>query len=254
MFHFSFMKISLITVCYNAESNITDCLKSVALQDYPNVEYIVVDGGSNDATLEILNKFSKTISVLISEPDNGIYDALNKGISIASGDVIGIMHSDDFFAQPNVLSEVAKAFVKNNVDLLYGNLDYVKRKNTQIIIRKWRSQQYNDKLFQNGWMPAHPTFYAKKSCFDSHGNYDLRIKSAADYDLMLRFFYKTPFKKFFLNMVMVKMRVGGKSNVTLKNRWYANREDYYSLKKNLIPFPLKVIFFKPIRKIWQFFK
>lgn len=248
------MKISLITVCYNAESNITDCLKSVALQDYPNLEYIIVDGGSSDATLEILKKYSNIISILISEPDKGIYDALNKGIAAASGNVIGIMHSDDFFAQANILSEVAQAFITNDADLLYGNLDYVKRKNTNIITRKWRSQQYSDQLFLNGWMPAHPTFYAKKSCFLSFGNYDLRYKSAADYDLMLRFFYKTPFKKFFLNMVMVKMRVGGKSNVTLSNRWYANREDYQSLKKNSIPFPLKVILFKPLRKIWQFFK
>ncbi|TAH00979.1 MAG: glycosyltransferase [Sphingobacteriales bacterium] len=248
------MKISLITVCYNAESNITDCLKSVKSQDYPNLEYIIVDGGSNDATLDIVNKFSDIISILISEPDKGIYDALNKGIAAASGDIIGIMHSDDFFAQSNILTEVAKAFITNKADLLYGNLDYVNRINIKKITRRWRSQEYDDQLFLNGWMPAHPTFYAKKSCFLTSGNYDLRFKSAADYDLMLRFFYKTNYKKYFLNIVMVKMRVGGKSNVTLSNRWYANREDYQSLKKNLIPFPLKIILFKPLRKIWQFFR
>ncbi len=248
------MKISLITVCYNAESNITDCLKSVALQDYIDLEYIIVDGGSTDSTLQILKKFSKIISILISEPDKGIYDALNKGISLANGDIIGILHSDDFFAQHNILTKVANAFITQKADLLYGNLDYVNRIYTNKITRRWRSQTYNDQLFLNGWMPAHPTFYAKKSCFLLLGNYDLNFKSAADYDLMLRFFYKTNLKKYFLDIVMVKMRVGGKSNASLSNRWFANREDYQSLKKNLIPFPLKIILFKPLRKIWQFFR
>lgn len=248
------MKISLITVCYNAETNITACLKSVAAQDYPNLEYIIVDGASTDGTLEILEKFSNSISIQISEPDKGIYDALNKGITVATGDVVGIMHSDDFFANPNILSQVANAFTHHKIDLLYGNLDYVKRTNTNKITRKWRSQNYTDNLFLNGWMPAHPTFYAKKNCFSKLGNYDLNFKSAGDYDLMLRFFYKTNLKKFFLDMVMVKMRVGGKSNVSLSNRWFANREDYQALKKNAIPYPIKIILFKPLRKIWQFFR
>lgn len=247
------MKISLITVCYNAETSILDCLKSVTQQDYYDVEYIVIDGGSTDGTLAIINNFIHKISILISEPDYGIYDALNKGLALSTGDVIGIMHSDDFFAQSNILSEVAKAFNNNNNDILYGNLDYVNRNNTNKISRKWRSKNYNDKLFLKGWMPAHPTFYAKKSCYLKLGNYNLAYKSAADYDLMLRFCYKTTYKKFFLNLIMVKMRVGGKSNVTLNNRWYANREDYQVLKKNLIPYPAKIIFYKPLSKIWQFF-
>lgn len=248
------MKISLITVCFNAQNYISKCINSVALQDYGNVEYIVVDGGSTDNTLQILNQHQHLITKLVTEPDKGIYDAINKGIALSTGDVVGVLHADDFFAANNILSKVAEVFLTQNADLLYGNLDYVNRTYTHKITRKWRSNAYHDNLFLKGWMPAHPTFYAKKSCFLALGNYDLNFKSAADYDLMLRFFYKTPLKKVFLNIVMVKMRIGGKSNVNFANRWKANREDYLSLVKNKIPFAFVVSFLKPISKLFQFLK
>ncbi|TAE35066.1 MAG: glycosyltransferase [Sphingobacteriales bacterium] len=247
------MKITIITVCYNAQNFISQCVQSVLNQDYSNIEYIVIDGNSQDNTLAILKQYGTGIDVLISEPDKGIYDAINKGIALATGNCIGVLHADDFYAHANVLSQVAKAFMSHPIDILYGNLDYVSRINHNLIVRKWRSHNYSDFLLENGWMPAHPTFYAKKECFLKYGNYDICLTSAADYDLMLRFLYKTPLEKFFLNLVMVKMRTGGASNITFKNRWLANRQDYHSLKKNNIPFPFKAILFKPFRKILQFF-
>ena len=247
------MKISIITVCYNAKEHIGNCIKSVIEQKYPHIEYIIIDGGSNDGTLDIIKGFKSDISVLVSEPDMGIYHALNKGIAMATGDCIGIMHSDDFFADDTILLKVANAYMENDIDILYGNLNYVDRNDTQKVVRRWRSENYNDKLLLRGWMPAHPTFYAKRNCYLAFGDYDLQFKSASDYDLMLRFLYKTPFKKYFLNIVMVKMRVGGTSNKTFRNRYIANREDYLALIKNKIPNPYIVTFFKPIRKIIQFF-
>ena len=248
------MKISIITVCYNAQEYIGSCIKSVIDQKYPDVEYIIIDGGSKDNTLNIIKEFSNDISVLVSEPDLGIYHALNRGIALATGDCIGIMHADDFFADDNVLLRVAEVFEDKDVDILYGNLDYVDREDTQKVVRKWRSEIYSNKLLLRGWMPAHPTFYAKRACYAALGNYNLRYKSASDYDLMLRFLYKTSFKKYFLNIVMVKMRVGGISNKNFRNRLSANREDYLALKINKIPFSYLVTLFKPIRKILQYFR
>lgn len=247
------MKISVISVSYNAQNYIAQCVQSVLNQNYNNIEYIVIDGNSNDNTLSILKNFGNAIDILISETDKGIYDAINKGIALATGDIIGILHADDYFANNAVLSLVAEAFNVHNIDVLYGNLDYVNKINTNVVVRKWRSHIYSNNLINNGWMPAHPTFYAKKECFIKYGNYDVSFSSAADYDLMLRFLYKTNLKKYYLNVVMVKMRTGGASNVTYKNRWLANRQDYQILKKNQIPFPLKAILFKPFRKILQFF-
>jgi glycosyltransferase involved in cell wall biosynthesis len=247
------MKISIITVCYNAQEHIANCIKSVIDQNYSHIEYIVIDGGSTDNTLNIIKDFASHISILISEKDKGIYYALNKGIALATGEYIGIMHADDFFADENVLNKVANAIKHNPIDILYGNLDYVDRIDTTKIVRKWRSENYKDNLLLKGWMPAHPTFYAKKTCFIKYGDYDTQFKSASDYDLMLRFLYKSSFKKFYLDIVMVKMRVGGTSNKSFKNRMIANREDYLALKKNGIPFPYFISIFKPFRKILQFF-
>lgn len=247
------MKISIITVCYNAQEHIGNCIRSVICQKYPDVEYIIIDGASKDDTIDIIKEFDSGISVLVSEPDKGIYDALNKGIAMATGDCIGIMHADDFFSDDTVLVKVADAFKNNDIDILYGNLDYVNRSDTYKVVRRWRSENYNDKLLLKGWMPAHPTFYVKRSCYLAYGAYDLKYKSASDYDLMLRFLYHTPLKKYFLNTIMVKMREGGTSNKTFLNRWIANREDYLALKNNKIPYPYIVTLFKPIRKILQFF-
>lgn len=246
------MKVSIITVCFNAEEFIESCIKSVISQDYNDIEYIIIDGNSTDTTLQIINSYKKNISKIISEKDKGIYDALNKGIKLATGDVIGFLHADDFFASNNVLSTIVSTFIKFKAHIVYGNLDYVDRENPSKIIRKWRSQEFNEKLILFGWMPAHPTVYIKKEIYKEHGLFDTNYKYAADYDLLIRFFYKTNFIKKYLSEVIIKMRVGGLSNSSLKNRWFANREDFNVLKKNKVPFAKWIAFIKPVRKIFQF--
>ncbi len=247
------MKISIITATYNSAKHLKSCLQSVINQDYTEIEHIIIDGGSTDQTLQIIDQYKDKISKIVSEKDRGIYDALNKGIALATGDVIGVLHSDDFFADEKVLSDVAAAFNNSKAGIVYGNLDYVHRDNPGKIIRKWRSKPYKRAFFSWGWMPAHPTFYARKNLFNQLGNYNLTYKSAADYDLMLRFMYKNLNQSYFLNKTMVKMRVGGLSNKSFNNRWKANREDLQAMRNNGISFPYITVVLKPLRKITQFF-
>ncbi len=246
------MKISLITVCRNAEEYIAQCINSVLTQKYKNVEYIIIDGNSSDSTLSIIKTFKKGITTLISEKDEGIYDAMNKGIALATGDVIGILNADDFFADDTVLERIAEKFVETNADIIYGNLWYVARNNLQKVIRKWISKPYTENLFQWGWMPAHPTFYARRELFQHYGDYNIDFKSAADYELMLRFMNKNTTKSVFIDYLLVKMRVGGVSNKSLKNRISANLSDLKAMQLNEIRWPWVAIFLKPIRKIMQF--
>lgn len=245
------IKISLITVTRNAEGTIKRCIDSVLSQDYANIEYIIIDGCSTDATLNLISAYKSGISLLVSEPDSGIYDAMNKGIKIATGDVVGILNADDFFADSRVLSEVAKAFTQNEIDALYGNLEYIKPGGS--VIRRWVSGKYKATSFNRGWMPPHPTFYCKRLFFSELGFYDTRFGTAADYELMLRFLYKHQLRCFYLNKVLVKMQTGGASNQTVKNRLHAWKFDFKAMGKNGVMFPHVCVIFKPLRKLVQYF-
>jgi glycosyltransferase len=249
------MLISVVTATYNSSIFLKDAFDSFQKQTYSSKELIVIDGNSQDETLNIIKQNSSIIKHWVSEPDQGIYDALNKGIQLAKGDVIGILHSDDFFASPDALNEVAQVFINHpEIEAVYGDLEYVERNNPDHIIRKWISGKYQYHQLKLGWMPPHPALFIKRTCFDKFGNYDLRYHSAADYDLILRFLFKNQIKVAYLPKVLVKMRVGGLSNKSLKNRLRANKEDRLAMKINGIKFALIVSILKPLRKLGQYFK
>ncbi|MER2998323.1 glycosyltransferase family 2 protein [Pontibacter populi] len=246
------MKVSIITIVYNNRETIADAVASVLEQTYPDIEYIVVDGLSTDGTIEILNQYGDKISRFVSEKDGGLYDAINKGIKLATGDVIGFLHSDDIFYSPNSIALVAEAFEAKNTDSVYGDLLYVQRANTEKVVRNWVSGDYNRQSFLYGWMPPHPTFYVKREVYQRLGLYNTEFKSAADYELMLRYLYKHQITTTYIPEKLVKMRVGGKSNVTLKNRMRANQEDYNAWRINGLNPPFYTRFLKPLRKLVQF--
>lgn len=245
------LKISIITVVYNAQNTIPHCLESVMRQKFSNVQHIVIDGGSTDGTLQIIDKYRDKLSLVISEPDNGIYDAMNKGIKLADGDIIGTLNADDYLADDDVLSDVANSFAQQNVSILYGDLDFIDPAGK--IVRKWRSGRYKSGMFNWGWMPPHPTFYCKKELFEKLGGYKLDYGSAADYELMLRFIHAHKAKVFYLDKVLIKMFIGGVSNKSLNNRVKALLFDLKAMRNNNILFPFITVIFKPLRKIIQFF-
>jgi glycosyltransferase len=247
------MKISVITVCYNSSSTIEATIQSVISQNYSDIEYIIVDGKSTDSTLEIVTKYNNKISKIISEKDEGLYFAINKGISVAKGDVIAILHADDFYTDEHVLSKVMNAFSEKNCETIYGDLQYVDRVNTNKIIRNWTSGEYSDGLFRKGWMPPHPAFFVKKSCYDKFGLFNTSLRSAADYEIMLRLLHRYKVSTYYIPKVLVKMRVGGKSNVSIANRVKANREDKKAWIINGLKPGLFTFIRKPLSKLSQFF-
>ena len=247
------MKVSIITVTHNSAETVEQTILSVINQTYPNIEYIIIDGGSVDGTLNIAAKYKEKIAKIISEKDKGIYDALNKGISLASGDIVGLLHSDDFYIHTDVLQHYVDAFHKSKADAVYSNLYYVDQANTNRITRKWKSGDYSPGDFLNGWMPPHPTFFVRKSIYEKLGTFDLQFHSAADYELMLRFIHKHGIKLHYLQEFTVKMRQGGKSNVSLGNRLRANLEDRRAWEVNGIRPKFYTLYLKPLRKLIQFF-
>jgi len=246
------MKISLITVVYNGETFLQECFDSVFSQTYADVEYLVIDGGSKDKTCNIIAANRDHIDYFISESDQGLYDAINKGIQKSTGDIIGILNADDMFADAGVLTAVAETF-KNHpeMDGVYGNLNYIHPLNGKII-RKWQSREAGWEDLKQGWMPAHPTLYLKRSLFEKYGNYALDLGTTADYDLMLRFMYTHQVRTAYLPMLMVNMRMGGVSNKSFASRWAAMLNDYRSLKRNKLPNPLLVLLKKKWSKLSQF--
>jgi glycosyltransferase involved in cell wall biosynthesis len=246
------VKVSIITIVYNNRETIADAIESVLSQTYPNIEYIVVDGLSTDGTVDIVKRYGDRISKFVSEKDKGLYDAINKGIALATGDVIGLLHSDDFFYSPIAVASVAAAFQEQDTDSVYGDLLYVQKADTNKIVRNWVSGSYKRENFLYGWMPPHPTFYVKKACYDKFGLYNTQLKSAADYELMLRFMYKHRITTTYVPEKLIKMRVGGKSNVTLKNRIKANREDHAAWHLNNLQPKFYTRYLKPLRKLVQF--
>ncbi|MFK8038312.1 MAG: glycosyltransferase family 2 protein [Crocinitomicaceae bacterium] len=247
-------RISIITVAYNAETFIENTIQSVVSQSYDNIEYIIVDGLSTDSTLDICKRYSENISIMISEPDKGLYDAMNKGVEAATGEIVGILNADDFYNTDDVIEKVATAFDDSSIDCSYGDLVYVDPINTSKVVRKWISGKYKKNAFKKGWMPPHPTFFLRKKKYDQYGTYNLKLKSAADYELMLRMIHKVGLKSKYINEVLVRMRIGGVSNSSFKNRLKANKEDRYAWKINEIK-PGRLTFIrKPLSKIIQFLR
>ncbi|GAB4384058.1 MAG: glycosyltransferase family 2 protein [Salibacteraceae bacterium] len=246
------MKISLITCTYNSGETLADTFDSVREQVSPPDEYIVVDGGSHDNTLEIIAENSDIVSKWISEADQGIYDAMNKGIRMAGGDIIGFLHSDDILASKTSLKLIRDTFEAEKCDAVYGDLQYVKRNDPSEVVRHWKSCSYSPGLFLRGWMPPHPTFYLKNDLYVKYGTYDTSFKISADYELMLRMMAKHKVRARYIPEVLVKMRTGGVSNVSVKNRLTANREDMLAWRKNGLKPGLFTRFLKPLSKLRQF--
>lgn len=248
------MKISIITVCYNSEKTLEDCIKSVVNQSHTNLEYILIDGQSTDGTMAIIHSFDNKISKVVSEKDKGMYDAINKGIGLATGDIIGILNSDDFYTDENVLSEVVEKMKSTHADALYADLNYVDQVDTEKVVRYWKSGQYKSNSFLSGWMPPHPTFFIKKEFYARFGLFSLDLISAADYELMLRMILRHHAKLAYLPRVIVNMRVGGMSNSSLSNRLRANKEDRKAWEMNGLTPKTYTLLFKPLRKIIQYVK
>lgn len=225
------LRISIITVCFNSELTIQDTIDSVASQTYGCVEHIVVDGGSKDSTMKIV-RAAQSVSVSVSERDQGIYDAMNKGIAMATGDVIGFLNADDMYAGPDVLEQIAKAFEDPDMDACYGDLVYVDPRDTGRIIRYWQSSPYVDGCFEKGWMPPHPTFFARRSVYERFGSFDCTHKLAADVELMMRLLAGHQISARHLSRVMVRMRIGGVTNKSLPNIFRQNREVMQALAAN----------------------
>lgn len=247
------MKVSVITVTYNSSETIEETIKSVVNQDYPNIEYIIIDGQSKDNTLDIVNKYKTQIALVISENDNGIYDAIGKGIRKATGDIIVALNSDDMYATNDIISKVVELFKSSHADAVYGDLNYVDRLDTNKVIRKWKSGAYKKGHFLKGWMPPHPTFFVRNYCYQKYGSFNLSLKSAADYELMLRFIHKHGIKVAYLPQLIVNMRAGGQSNVSFKNRFKANREDRKAWEINGLKPGFFTLIRKPLSKIKQYF-
>ena len=250
------MKTSIITVTLNSEKTIKETIESVIRQNHQNIEHIVIDGGSSDNTISIVQSYKKHISTLISENDYGIYDAMNKGIDVSIGDIIGFLNSDDFYANNEVIYSVLKEFRNNpKIDACYSDLVYVDKFNTSKIIRYFKSSRFKEGLFSKGWCPPHPTFFAKRSVYESFGKFDTNYQISSDVDLMMRFLEKHKIKTQYIPEVWVKMRTGGTTNKNLKNIWLQNKEILLSFNKNNLSVNiLKFFIYKVVSRLFQYFK
>jgi glycosyltransferase len=245
-------KISIITVVWNNKETIKDAIESVLNQTYENIEYIVVDGGSSDGTVDIVKSYGNRISKFVSEKDKGIYDGLNKGIALATGDVVAFLHSDDLYESDNIIAFVAKEFENGDLDGVYGDLVYTSKNDTSKVLRYWKSKDFESSLLKKGWMPAHPTLFLKRDVYEKFGGFDLGFKIAGDYDFMLRIL-SSGIKAKYVPQVLYKMRVGGESNKSIKNIIRKSREDLRALEKNSVG-GVRSLLIKNFSKIRQFLK
>ena len=245
------MKISIITAVYNRADTIADAIRSVQSQTYLDVEHIIIDGASQDGTLHVIDKFKNERTRVVSEPDNGIYDAINKGLRASSGEVIGLMHSDDLFAGIHVLEKVAKYFQNPEIDMVYGDLQYVARLDISRIIRFWRAGPFYPDELRRGWMPPHPTLYVRRGVIEKLGVYDTSFRIAADYEAILRWFGHGSLRSFYVPEVFVKMRVGGESNRSAAQIIAKSREDYRAIRRHRLG-GLSTLLMKNVRKLNQF--
>ncbi len=247
------MKISIITVVYNNDKTIEDAIKSVLSQSYSNIDYVIIDGGSSDKTVTIINEYKEQLGYFISEKDKGIYDAMNKGIYAAKGDVIGILNSDDLYQDTNVIETVMNQFNQNpSIDVVYGDLVYVKSDNVNKVVRNWKSNSYYNRFFENGNVPPHPSLFVKKSVYEKAGLFNLDFKLAADYEFMLRIFKKHNFNSKYINRVIVKMRLGGATNQSFSNIKKQNIEILKAWNHNELKAPFLLMPLRIIKRLIQF--
>ena len=250
------MKISIITVSYNSENFIESCINSIISQSYKDIEYIIIDGSSKDNTLKIIKRYSRYVSTIVSEPDKGIYDAMNKGIKIAKGEIIGFLHSDDMYKNTDVLSKVANVFKNNaSLDACYADLIYVKKTNTSRIVRYWKSSKFIIGSFSRGWSPPHPTFFVRRSIYERYGNFNLKYPIVSDIELMMRLLEVHNIQTQYLNEIWVKMRLGGLSNKNFKSILKQNQDilralSNHTLSSNIITFVINKI----LSRLKQFFQ
>lgn len=248
------MKISVITVCYNAEKTIKETLDSVRGQTYSEIEHVLVDGGSTDGTLAIIDSYQDSSVKLISEPDEGIYDAMNKGIGLATGEIIGILNADDVYDNKHIIEKIAMVFEDPTIDACYGDLVYVKTLDLSKIVRFWSAGSYYVGAFPRGWCPPHPTFFVRKGLYEEHGRFDLNFGLAADFELMLRFIEKKRINTAYIPSVLVRMRLGGATNKSLRNILIQNKEIIMAFKTNRIDLSVPIFFTKKVfARLKQFF-
>lgn len=245
------MKISIITVCLNSVNTLRDTIESVLNQTYGNIEYLVIDGGSTDGTIELINSFGKGISKFVSEPDNGIYDAINKGIRLSTGHVVGILNSDDFFCDKYVIEKVVKAFTENEIDAVFGDVQFVDPQKTSKIVRYYSSKRFNPGKFRYGIMPAHPSFYAKRDLFENLGFYRTNYKIAADYELLVRFIFINKIRYKYLDLSFVSMRTGGVSNKSFYSNYILNKEIVRACRENGINTKYFLVYSKYFLKLFE---
>ena len=249
------MKISIITVVKNNKLDINDCINSVLRQTHGNVEYIIIDGGSTDGTVDIIKEYESRIAKWISETDHGIYDAMNKGISMATGDLIGFLNADDVYCDSGVLENIALVMVDQDVDACYSDLVYVDRHDLNKVVRYWRSRGFKNGSFKKGWVPAHPTFFVRKKIYDQYGGFDLDYRLAADFELMARLIEHHRIRVNYIPKTFVKMRTGGATNKSFTNIVRQNVEILLACRKNNIRIsPVSYVFHKSIIRFQQFYQ
>ena len=247
------MKVSIITICYNRVKTIEKAIQSVLSQDYEDIEYIIIDGKSKDGTQQIIEKYRNQITNYISEPDNGMYEAINKGLAIATGDIVGLMHSDDEFYDNNVISKIAEVFKASNLtEGVYGDGIYISNDDKEKIIRNRIGGEFSIDKIENGWLPLHPTVYIKKNLIEKYGNYDLQFNIASDTEFLLRYLYKYQIKMTYVNAYFVKMRIGGLST-SRKRAFEVLKEDFKIYKFHQI-FSLKAVLLKKLKTLIQYIK
>jgi glycosyltransferase involved in cell wall biosynthesis len=245
------MKLSIITVVYNGRTTLGDTIQSILNQDYPNIEHIIIDGGSTDGTIELVQSYGNQIAKFISEPDRGMYDAMNKGIRLATGDIIGILNSDDFYADTDVISTVVQTFQQHQVDSVFGDLVFVNPDDLKTVVRYYGSANFHPSRFAYGWMPPHPTFFVKRHAYEQYGLFKTDYKIAADYEILIRFLAKHQLTYRHIPKVMVNMRPGGVSTTNFKSNWILNREIVRGCAENDIPTNLPKVLSKYFTKVFQ---
>ena len=247
------MKISIVTAVLNRQATIAPAIKSVQDQSYPEIEHIIQDGGSTDGTLDVVYNLADAKTHVVSEPDTGIYDALNRGILRATGDIIGVMHSDDIFASPMILEKIADAFADKQIDGVYGDLTYVANHDTSKVIRYWQSGTYHRDKLAYGWMPPHPTLYLRRHVFERWGLYDKSFQISADYEAILRYLLQGQIQLAYVPDIFVCMRVGGESNKSSARMFRKSLEDYRALRRHGLR-GFSTLALKNGRKLQQFFQ